>query len=182
MRPAGSSAHWWTRRLPRAAAADGYPFTRTRGSFFLGGAERVLPDARPLLAYGANASPEVLARKLPGTPVAALAATLHGWAVVHSAHVSPYGAVPATIVQQRGATAAVHVLLVADRAPLDATEPNYELVTLRGVELDAERLGPLREVDAYRSRHGPLLVGGAPVALGARPQRELRALVAGGSS
>lgn len=84
---------------------------------------------------------------------------------------------PATIVERPGAAASVHVLLVGDRAPLDATEPNYDLVTLRGVELEVERLGPLDEVDAYLSRHGPLLLDGAPVALGSRPQSELRAAV-----
>ena len=42
--------------------------------------------------------PARLADKLPGARVAALAGTLRGWAVVHSAHVSPYGAVPATLV------------------------------------------------------------------------------------
>jgi hypothetical protein len=107
--------------------------------------------------------------------VAALAATLHGWAIVHSRHVSPYGQVPATLVPAAGAAAAVHVLLVADadRAALDATEPNYDLVALTGLDLEVDRLGRLTEVDAYVSKHGPLLIGGEPVALGARPQAEL---------
>ena len=105
--------------------------------------------------------------------IAALAARLRGWAIVHSRHVSPYGQVPATLVERPGAAADVHVLLVADRTPLDATEPNYDLVTLRGVELEVERLGRLHEVDAYLSRHGPLLLDGGHVPLGTRPQREL---------
>lgn len=155
-----------------------YPFGRARGSFFLGGAgPEALPRGRPLLAYGANGSPARLARKLPGMAVAGLAATLRGWAIVHSRHVSPYGSVPATLVERPGAVAAVHVLLVADRAPLDVTEPNYDLVTLRGVDLEAELLGRLDEVDAYRSKHGPLLLDGAPVPLGARGQAELRAVL-----
>ncbi|HEY8584968.1 MAG TPA: hypothetical protein VIL49_18560 [Capillimicrobium sp.] len=159
-----------------AEAARDYPFGRAAGTFFLGGAgPGALPPGRPLLAYGANGSPERLARKLPGAPVAALAATLRGFAVVHSRHVSPYGQVPATLVEQPGAVAAVHVLLVADRAPLDATEPNYDLATLRGVALEADLLGPLDEVDAYRSKHGPLLLDGRPVPLGSRPQADLRA-------
>jgi hypothetical protein len=107
--------------------------------------------------------------------VAALAATLHGWAIVHSRHVSPYGQVPATLIPAAGAVAAVHVLLVADadRAALDATEPNYDLVRLTGLALDVERLGRLSEVDAYVSKWGPLLIDGEPVPLGARPQPEL---------
>lgn len=116
-----------------------------------------------------------MAAKLPGAAVAALAATLHGWAVVHSRHVSPYGQVPATLVPAPGASAGLHVLLVADsgRAALDATEPNYDLVRLTGLRLDVERLGRLTEVDAYVSKWGPLLVDGEPVPLGARSQAEL---------
>jgi len=164
----------------RPPAPGTYPFRRAAGSFYLGGCEDPLPRARPLLAYGANASPDALAGKLgPGAVVAALAGTLRGWAAVHSAHVSPYGQVPATIVPAPGAALDVHVLLVADRAPLDATEPNYERVALRGLDLVADRVGRVAEADAYLSRHGPLLVGGAPVALGALPQARLRAAVAG---
>jgi len=152
-----------------------YPFGRAGTSFYLGGCEARLPDARPLLAYGANGSPRRLAAKLPGVAVAALAATLDGWAVVHSRHVSPYGQVPATLVRAPGARADLHVLLVADadRAALDATEPNYDLVALDGLALDVDRLGRLDRADAYLSKHGPLLIAGAPVPLGALPQPDL---------
>jgi len=131
----------------------------------------------PLVAYGANASPERLTSKLPGVPVAALAGRLRGWTVVHSAHVSPYGAVPATLVPARGATADVHVLLLGDRAALDATEPNYTRERLTGVDLHADRLGRLTEVEAYLSRWGPLRADGRHVPLGALSQRALRDLV-----
>ncbi|MBX5442737.1 MAG: hypothetical protein IRZ32_14575 [Solirubrobacteraceae bacterium] len=161
-----------------APAPGTYPFGRAAGSFYLGGCEDALPDARPLLAYGANASPAALAGKLgSGAVAAALAGTLRGWAAVHSRHVSPYGQVPATLVPAPGAALAVHILLVADPAALDATEPNYERVALRGLDLVADRLGPVAEADAYLSRHGPLLVDGAPVPLGALPQARLRAAV-----
>lgn len=160
-------------------ADSAYPFGRAARSFYLGGCADALPDGRPLLAYGANGSPGRLATKLPGAAVAALAATLHGWAVVHSRHVSPYGQVPATLVRAPGACAAVHVLLVAGaaRAALDATEPNYDRVTLTGLELEVERIGRLDRADAYVSKHGPLLVDGAPVALGALPQPRLLSAV-----
>ena len=160
---------------------DAYPFTRARGSFYLGGAQDgPLPDVVPLLAYGANASPEALGRKLPGARVAALAGTLRGWAVVHSAHVSPYGAVPATLVPDPGGVEDVRVLLLADPArlaDLDATEPNYVRITLRGLRLEADRLGVVERAEAYVSRWGPLLDGGAPVPLGSRSQEELRRLL-----
>lgn len=164
--------------MPDAGPQRVYPFGRAAASFYLGGCEDELPAARPLLAYGANGSPQALARKLPGAAVAALAGTLRDWAVVHSAHVSPYGQVPATLVRAPGEHVEVHVLLLADRAALDASEPNYDLVTLRDVELEVERLGRVPEVDAYLSKHGPLVLDGAPVPLGALAQERLRAAVA----
>jgi hypothetical protein len=85
--------------------------------------------------------------------------------------------VPATLVPDPAAEAAVHVLLLDDRAPLDATEPNYELATLRGLDLEVDRLGRLGAVEAYVSRWGPLLVDGRPVALGALSQADLHARV-----
>jgi hypothetical protein len=107
--------------------------------------------------------------------VAALAATLHDWSVVHSRHVSPYGQVPATLVPAPGARADVHVLLIADadRGALDATEPNYDLTTLTGLRLEVDQIGRLEAVEAYVSRWGPLLIDGAAVPLGALPQHQL---------
>jgi len=157
-----------------------YPFGRARSTFYLGfDGGGPLPSGVPVLAYGANASPEALERKLPGARAAALAARLRDFAVVHSAHLSPYGAVPATIVPAPGAEEPVHVLLLdaEDQTRLDATEPNYRRVRLHGIELEADRLGALGAVDAYVSRHGPLVADGEPVPLGARPQEELRALL-----
>ena len=156
-----------------------YPFGQATGSFYVGlHPDEPLPSGAPVLAYGANASPERLERKLPGTRVAALAGTLRDFAVVHSAHVSPYGAVPATLVRSPGAREDVHVLLVGDaHARLDATEPNYRRVRLHGVDLEVERLGRVETVEAYVSHHGPLTDGAGLIPLGTRPQEELRALL-----
>ncbi len=120
------------------------------------------PDLRgraPLLSYGANSAPESLARKLaplPGVEMPVLQAELEGWDVVYSAHVSPYGAVPATLVESPGTTAPVFVIHPTgeQRALLTASEPNYDLVEVQGME-------------AYRSKHGCLLLDGSPVALSA---------------
>ena len=160
--------------------ADRYPFGRARRSVFRQGADHgPLPAGPPLLAYGANASPEALARKLPGARVAALAARLRGWSVVHSAHLSPYGAVPATLVRDPGAEADVHVLLVEEgRERLDATEPNYRRVWLHDVDLEVDGLGRVERAEVYVSRHGPLVIDGEHVALGSRPQTALRAALA----
>ena len=156
-----------------------YPFGKADGSFFLGGGDaEPLPSGRPLLAYGANASPERLASKLgPDARAAALAGVLRGWAIVHSNHVSPYGAVPATLVPEEGAVAAVHVLLLDDPAPLDVTEPNYHRRTLTGLDLEVDRLGRLEEVDAYVSKWGALQIDGRHVPLGALGQEELLRIV-----
>ena len=162
-------------RAPRAAE---YPFGRAEGSFFLGGADaeplELDPARPPLLAYGANTSPERLASKLgPGARVAALSGVLRGWAIVHSNHVSPYGAVPATLVPEQGAVAAVHVLLLDDPAPLDVTEPNYHRRRLTGLDLEVDRLGRVDTADAYVSKWGALEVDGRHVPLGALAQEEL---------
>jgi hypothetical protein len=97
--------------------------------------------------------------------------------VVHSAHVSPYGAVPATLVRAPGDVAAVHMVLLDDLAPLDETEPNYDRVRLAGLGLEVDRLGRLDAADAYISKWGPLRIDGRPVPLGAMSQEELLVLV-----
>jgi hypothetical protein len=170
--------------LKRALA---YPYAAPARSFLqLDGRARELPDGdldlagrEPLLAYGANAAPDALARKLasaPAVPLPVLRAELAGFDVVYSAHVSPYGAVPATLHPSPGTTAPVFVLYptAEQRALLGATEPNYELTRLRSIELRlAQEATPLAgqealsEVDAFLSRHGCLRLSGSPLALAA---------------
>jgi hypothetical protein len=141
----------------------------------------VAPDAAPpadvdaaiaagavgVVAYGSNASPGVLARKLGERAAAAVLAThvvLADTDVVFSAHVSRHGAIPATIVRWPGAEVDAWLLAVPAGAidALDATEPNY-------VREDLDPAHPARS--AYVSRHGPLRIGGQPVALADVPAR-----------
>lgn len=143
-----------------------YPYAVPERSYlYLDGAPRELPDPldlegrEPLLSYGANSSPQALARKLaalPGVEMPVLRSQLEGFDVVYSAHVSPYGAVPATLHESPGTLAPVFVLhpTEAQRALLTASEPNYELVEVNSIA-------------AYRSRHGCLHLDGSPVALAA---------------
>ena len=108
-----------------------------------------LAERTPLLSYGANAAPEALALKLaalPGEPLPVVRSELHGFDVVYSAHVSPYGAIPATLLESPGTVAPVFVL-----------HPTAE----------QHALGTVAEVDAYRSKHGCLEFDGSPVALAA---------------
>jgi hypothetical protein len=150
--------------LRRALA---YPYaTPDRSYLYRDGRALELPaggpdlDGRtPLLSYGANSAPEALARKLaplPGVEMPVLQAELEGWDVVYSAHVSPYGAVPATLIESPGTTAPAFVIhpTPEQRTLLTASEPNYDLAEVEGVA-------------AYRSKHGPLSIDGSPVALAA---------------
>jgi hypothetical protein len=149
------------------ARALAYPYpTPDRSYFYLDGEARELPGhgfeifARtPLLSYGANAAPEALGRKLsalPGVGMPLFLAELEDFDVVYSAHVSPYGAVPATLLESPGTTAPVFLTYPTEEQwpLLTASEPNYELVELNGAAV-------------YRSKHGPLSIGGSPVALAA---------------
>lgn len=149
------------------ARALAYPYAAPERSYlYLDGGTRELPteeadfSARtPLLSYGANAAPDALARKLsplPGVEMPVLRAELAGFDVVYSAHISPYGAVPATLYESPGTTVPVFIIhpTAEQRALLTASEPNYDLVEVEGIA-------------AYRSKHGPLLIDGSPVALAA---------------
>lgn len=143
-----------------------YPYEAPGRSYlYRDGEARELPadpdlsGRTPLLSYGANSSPQALARKLalhPGGELPVLRAALEGFDVVYSAHISPYGAVPATLIESPGTTAPVFVLhpTPAQHAALTATELNYDLVEVNGIS-------------AYRSKHGCLELEGSPVALAA---------------
>lgn len=143
-----------------------YPYAAPARSYlYRDGVVVELPDApdlsgrSPLIAYGANASPEALARKLtalPGVEMPVLRSELEGYDVVYSAHVSPYGAVPASLAESPGTVAPVFVLhpTAEQLALLTASEPNYDLVELEGAAV-------------YRSKHGCLSLDGSAVALAA---------------
>jgi hypothetical protein len=148
------------------ARALDYPYATPEGSYlYRDGAAAELteePDLTgrsPLLAHGANAAPAPLGRKLAPlgpTDLPVLQFELKGFDVVYSAHVSPYGAVPATLVESQGTVAPVFVLhpTAEQLVLLTASEPNYDLVEVAGIA-------------AYRSKHGPLSLGGSAVALAA---------------
>jgi len=139
-----------------------------------------LPDFRlPVLAAGANAAPARLREKLGDTlhasGVPLVRAAVRGLAVVHSAHLAAYGAVPAAPLPWPGATASVFVLWLteAQLRRLDATEApgvNYRRQRLEDLDLHLDGGLRLAACDAYVSLHGPLRVDGAPVALSAVAQ------------
>lgn len=164
------------------ARAVRYPYEAPLHSFVQTGNHTVelarqdaldLSGREALLAYGANASPEVLARKLAAlteVPLPLIYAELIGFDVVYSAHISPYGAVPSTLQRSPGTLAPVHVAYpTAEQVALLAeTEPNYELLELTDYGLHCE-LGlaePVR-LRAFVSRHGCLAIEDTEVALAA---------------
>jgi hypothetical protein len=136
----------------------------------------------PLLAHGSNRSPEALARKrrLPGfptdDPIVAVRGELRDIDVVYSAHLSPYGAVAATLARSPGTITEVFVVLLtrSQLAVLGESEPNYRLEELGGLELRLEGGSVLASVATYVSRHGCLAREGRPIALAAIPARGRR--------
>jgi hypothetical protein len=149
-----------------------------------------LPDPAPeallgegrhaVIAVGANAAPERLAEKLSdthpdppaGPNVPMVPAWLEGHAVVYSAHITRYGALPATLHPCPGARCRVTVLFPTgdELARLHGTEAlgeNYRFSWLGGLRLELAGGGRLTAAGAYLSLHGPLERDGAPVALAA---------------
>ena len=159
--------------------ALGYPYTAPRQPFAQLGHRTLDPaevdidreERTPVLAYGSNAAPQVLSRKLAlsDQPVLVVPTCLADFDVVYSAHISPYGAVPATLQRSPGTEVQVHVIYMtsAQIGVISATEPNYVPTLLEGIECRLDDDGDLSEVSAYISRHGCLLREGSEVALSA---------------
>ncbi|HWA52576.1 MAG TPA: hypothetical protein VG816_00235 [Solirubrobacterales bacterium] len=124
-----------------------------------------------MLAYGSNAAPEVLARKLAlsDQPVLVLPAWLDDFDVVYSAHISPYGAVPASLQRSPGTRVRVHLVYMtsAQVGLVSATEPNYESALLDGAVCHLDDGETIVGPAAYLSRHGCLLSDETELALSA---------------
>ena len=124
-----------------------------------------------MLAYGSNAAPEVLARKLAlsDQPVLVLPAWLDDFDVVYSAHISPYGAVPATLQRSPGTQVRVHLVYMTDAQVglVSATEPNYESALIEGAVCRLDYGETIVSPAAYLSRHGCLIEDGGEVGLSA---------------
>lgn len=159
--------------------AMGYPYAAPDRPFVQLGHQTLDPaelevdrdERTPVLAYGSNAAPEVLSRKLAlsDQPVLAVPARLCEFDVVYSSHISPYGALPATLQRSPGTDVRVHIIYMtaAQIGVISATEPNYEPTVLEAVECRLEGGETLTELSAYISRHGCLLVEDHEVALSA---------------
>ncbi|HEX2096202.1 MAG TPA: hypothetical protein VHF50_02405 [Solirubrobacterales bacterium] len=154
-----------------------YPFGIPSRSYALVGGEAVELDRAEvdvasrvaLLAYGSNASPKVLSRKLSAAPdpVPVMRTALRDFDVVYSAHVSPYGAIPATLARSPGTEVSTFVAyLTGEQLDLvSATEPNYDLARFDRPSCTLEKGTAPAELRVYLSKHGALLIDGREVAL-----------------
>lgn len=159
--------------------ATGYPYEAPWEPFVQLRHETLAPDEveidrderTAMLAYGSNAAPEVLARKLAlsDQPVLVLPAWLDDFDVVYSAHISPYGAVPATLQRSPGTQVRVHLVYMTDAQVglVSATEPNYEAALIEGAVCRLDDSETIVSPAAYLSRHGCLIEDGSEVALSA---------------
>jgi hypothetical protein len=166
-----------TERSEVLARALGYPYAIPSSSYALveGKAvdfEAVAVDRAgrvALLAYGSNAAPEVLAAKLAAVrdPVPVLRTELRDFDVVYSAHISPYGSVPATLRRSPGTEVRAFVAYLTEEqlGLVSVTEPNYELARFDRPSCALERGDAPAELWAYVSRHGCLLLDRSEVAL-----------------
>ena len=143
--------------------AKNYPYQRPKGSFLLETDRIVELKGRvldgdlnkfiPVLAYGSNASPEQLRRKLSPIkdPIAVLSATLKDLDVIFSGQFSRYGAVPATITSSKGTMLYTHVVLLTKKqlSIIHKTElPEYRFGELNK-PIIIDRLGFRESVFAY---------------------------------
>lgn len=130
-----------------------------------------LSERLAVLAYGSNAAPEALGHKLAisAEPVLVVPVLLRDFDVVYSAHISPYGAVPATLQRSPGTVARVHLAYMTNGqlTLIAATEPNYEPAVLDGIGCQLEGGETISGPSAFVSRHGCLLVEDNEVALAA---------------
>ena len=134
-----------------------------------------LGQRTPVLAYGANAAPERLQRKFaPVGPAVfpVLQARLHGFDIVHAAHISSYGAVPATIAPSPGTVCdiAITCLDARELARMHETEfrrHTYRFGPLRNIRIEPDLLPPMETVSTYVGGYGHIAPEGAPLALAA---------------
>ena len=134
-----------------------------------------LSQRTPVLAYGANAAPERLNRKFAPVGSAVfpvLQARLHGFDIVHAAHISSYGAVPATIAPSPGTVCdiAITCLDARELGRMHETEfrrHTYRFGPLRNIRLEPDLLPAMDTVSTYVGGYGHIAPEGAPLALAA---------------
>ena len=131
----------------------------------------------PVLAYGANAAPERLKRKFApfGQAVFPVVnARLHGFDIVYAAHISSYGAVPATLAPSPGTVCDIAITCLDERelARMHETEfrrHTYLFGPLRNIRLEPDLLPVMDAVSTYVGGFGHIAPTGEALALAAIP-------------
>ncbi len=182
--------------------AIGYPWERPPGSCFvtdLGVEDLADMDAEsraalidryvndsaeriPLLAYGANGSPERLSLKLGHLPdgnreALILAGELDGFDAGAAAQLPVWSSMAATLIPSSGTALRIAVLFLTpvQFTALWWTELSYKVGALSGVNLTIEgRAEPIDRVIVFVSRYGALCIDGTPVVMSALPARARR--------
>ena len=139
-------------------------------------------DRVPLLAYGANGSPERLALKLGHLPdghreALILTGDLEGFDVGAAAQPPVFSSMPATLIPSPGTAVRVAVLYLTpiQFTALWWTELSYKLGALTGITLTTEITEePINRVILFISRWGAFCVDGAPIAMAALTARNRR--------
>ncbi|MBU9723272.1 MULTISPECIES: hypothetical protein [Bacillaceae] len=120
----------------------------------------------PVLAIGSNGAPEQLARKFKdkeNTIIPVIKAKLYDFDVVYSAHITSYGAAPATLQVSQGTKVDLKVTYLTNELLeiMNKTESvgvNYDLVNLKNVKVEFENGHVLSTVYCYISNHGCLTI------------------------
>jgi hypothetical protein len=167
--------------------ARNYPYDRAAHSFVyrdgsitpLGEDFRSLVDGHhPVLAFGSNAAPEQLKRKYANHSDVCFAvtkATLQDYDVVYSAHLTSYGAVPATLAPSPGTRLETWITWLDDdqlkhmhQTEMGAgggADVNYAYGHLQDVDLEVDDLdAPISSVGVYLSNYGALAIADGPLA------------------
>jgi hypothetical protein len=168
--------------------ARNYPYDRPEYSFFFDkgeitelreGGDECFRDRHPVLAFGSNAAPEQLQRKYSEAQAvdasfAVTRATLQDFDVVYSAHLTSYGAVPATLAPSPGTSLETWVTWLDDDqlVHMHSTEMgagggadvNYAYGHLQDVVIEIDFFGDCSSVGVYLSNYGALALSEAPLA------------------
>jgi hypothetical protein len=139
-------------------------------------------DRVPLLAYGANGSPERLALKLAHLPdghreALILSGDLEDFDVGVAAQPPVFSSMPATLIPSPGTAVRVAVLFLTpfQFTTLWWTELSYKVGALTGIRLTTDvTQDPIARVILFNSRFGVFCVDGAPVAMAALAARNRR--------
>ena len=145
--------------------------------------QAVLSERFPILTYGSNACPRQLFFKGITGAIPFFKASLKGFDIVYSAHISEYGYIPATIMESERTTIEVWVALVneAQLKMIDKSEDRPRTYDLVKINLDGENTRIVLEngemlpfVYTYISKKGFLAFNGQPISLKAIKARDRR--------